>query len=92
MISGTADQCIKGADIVDGRATCVAPNGDEIGATYTGKVISVSPDGVALIEVDQTFDGGTGRFEHARGDAFEVVSVDLVVGTVQGTVEGTISY
>jgi hypothetical protein len=90
-ITGTADQCIKGLDIVDGIATYVAANGDELNATYTGTIVSVV-DGVAVIEVDQTFDGGTGRFEYATGDAFELVSVDLVAGTVQGTVEGDISY
>jgi hypothetical protein len=52
----------------------------------------VSPEGVAVIEVDQTFDGGTGRFEYATGDAFEVVSVNLVTGTVHGTIKGIISY
>jgi hypothetical protein len=91
-ITGTADQCIKGTDIVDGDATYLAANGDELSATYTGKVISVSPEGVAVIEVGQSFDGGTGRFEYATGDAYEVVSVDLVTGTVHGTVKGTISY
>lgn len=90
-IIGTADQCIKGLDIVDGVATYIAANGDELNATYTGTIVSVV-DLVAVIEVDQTFDGGTGRFEHATGDAFELVSVDLVVGTVNGTVEGDISY
>lgn len=90
-ITAIADQCIKGADIVDGQATYIAANGDELYATYTGTIVSVI-DGVAEVEVDQTFDGGTGRFEYATGDAFEVVYVDLVVGTVQGTIEGDISY
>lgn len=90
-VAGTADQCIKGLSIVDGRATYVAANGDELNATYTGTIVSVVGT-IAVIEVDQTFDGGTGRFEHAAGDAIELVSVDLVAGSVKGTVEGYISY
>ncbi len=72
-------------------ATYVAANGDELHATYTAEFVSVV-DGVAVIEVEQEFNGGTGRFESATGEAFEVVSVDLVVGTVNGRVEGDISY
>lgn len=91
-ISATADQCVKGFEILDGEAIYIAANGDELYATYTGRIVSVTPDGVAVIEADQDFTGGTGRFEAATGHAFEVVSVDLVEGTVQGTVVGNISY
>ena len=90
-ISATADQCVKALDIAEGEAIYIAANGDELYATYTGTIVSVT-GGVAVIEADQDFTGGTGRFEDATGHAFEVVSVDLVEGTVQGTVVGNISY
>ena len=87
MTEGTAEQCVNPATgvIALGFATYVAANGDELYATYTGQV---QASGVILVE--QTFNGGTGRFEHATGSADEVVSVDGM--TVQGTIDGTISY
>ena len=87
MTEGTAEQCVNPAtgEITLGEATYFAANGDELYATYTGQV---QASGVILVE--QTFNGGTGRFEHATGSADEVVSVDGM--TVQGTIDGTISY
>ena len=86
--NGFAEQCINGTTgvIVRGEATYFAANGDELYATYTG-----APLGPGLIQVDQIFDGGTGRFEYATGFATEIVTVDAA-GTVQGTIDGIISY
>lgn len=87
MTEGTAEQCVNPAtgEITLGEATYFAANGDELYATYTGQV---QASGIILVE--QTFEGGTGRFEYATGFANEVVAVDGMA--VQGTIEGTISY
>ncbi len=51
---------------VDGRATIIAANGDEIHATYYGYV--TGPD--TFVDF-ATITGGTGRFENARGSYVE---------------------
>jgi hypothetical protein len=91
-ITATAEQCINLATgvIVDGEATYVAANGDELYANYSGAVTG-AVDGLLEITIDQDFDDGTGRFEGATGHGLEIVYVDGD-GNVQGTIQGDISY
>jgi hypothetical protein len=90
-ITASAEQCINAAGvIVDGQATYVAANGDELNATYSG-AITGTVDGLTEITIDQYFDDGTGRFVGASGYGLEIVYVDSN-GNVQGTVVGDISY
>jgi hypothetical protein len=77
--------------IADGVVKFTAANGDELHGTFFGEA---SPNGEFTIWSEYT--GGTGRFEHATGEATEV---GLVVptssepaGTIEGTLIGWVAY
>ena len=89
---------LDGQQLVNGEATLVAANGDEIWMTYTAELISpfILP-GVLLYAQENIVVGGNGRFEGASGEFLTLVAVtidDLTAPTtpVSGDFAGTISY
>ena len=89
-VSAEATQCTSTAtgEVINGEATFFAANGDELYATYSG-----GPGSTAPVEVIQVFNGGTGRFANATGQATEwAYPNDPEAGLVWGVMEGTITY
>lgn len=89
---------LDGTQLVNGEATLVAANGDEIWMTYTAELISpfIVP-GVLVYAQENIVVGGNGRFEGASGEFLTLVAVtidDLTALTtpVSGDFAGTISY
>lgn len=85
-----ATQCTNSetGEVANGVVTMIAANGDELHATYSGGTGSSAP-----VEVTQIFNGGTGRFANATGQAIEwAYPNDPEAGRVWGTMEGVISY
>ena len=89
-----------GGYFVDGEATIVAANGDELWVTYTGDLIGdfVLPPAVYVYVQENIVVGGTGRFEGASGEFLMLVTVtveDLTVPTTPvdiEVVEGSVRY
>jgi hypothetical protein len=60
--------CPTEVGIEDGDLTLIAANGDRLVGTYDG--VTTTEDGsVFYATLTITFDGGTGRFDDARGEA-----------------------
>lgn len=73
-----------------GYVTIVAANGDLLYGTWTGEG-KFLPDGSMVNTQEVTYEGGTGRFERAVGNA----SVDGVIapdGSSINTFEGTLAF
>lgn len=89
---------LDGMQLVNGDATLVAANGDELWMTYTAELISpfIVP-GVLLFAQTNVVVGGTGRFDGASGELLTLVAVtieDMSSINLQISAEfaGTISY
>jgi hypothetical protein len=89
---------LDGQQLVNGEATLVAANGDEIWMTYTADLIPplIIPGTVMYIQ-DNVVVGGTGRFEGASGKFLTLVAVTIddptaLTTPVSGDFAGTISY
>lgn len=87
---------LDGASLVNGNATLVAANGDEIWLTYTASLISPFPAPVLMYEVNNVVVGGTGRFENASGEILSVVFVTLDMTALSAPIDmdfaGSITY
>jgi hypothetical protein len=85
----TACNSLVTGEITDGEAVSMAANGDETHMTWSGRVVpGVEPQ---TLELTYLFDGGTGRFVHARGRIdFVVVYTSETDWVASGT--GWISY
>ena len=90
-----------GGPAYNGELVLTAANGDVLNATYGGDISFLGdPIFPFLIEFTITFDGGTGRFENATGEAscvglttiVPVPDSPLFTGTSQFVFEGEISY
>jgi hypothetical protein len=65
--------------LVDGEATLVTANGDEVWLTYTADLITpfTPPPVVLVYSVHNVVVGGTGRFENASGEFVSLVFVTI---------------
>ena len=70
---------LDGTSLVNGVATLVAANGDEIWLTYTAELISplLPPPVVLVYLVENVVVGGTGRFEDASGEIASLAYVTI---------------
>jgi len=68
---------LDGTSLVNGEATLVAANGDEVWLTYTATLVGPFPAPVLMYEVTNVVVGGTGRFEDASGEILSLVFVTL---------------
>lgn len=90
--AGTVEHCTRidfqtgGITIDDGVMILAAANGDELHATYGGES---TPTGT---EEHMVFDGGTGRFASASGEAIGRPACDQAAGTCVFTLEGVITF
>lgn len=68
---------LDGSAAVNGEATFMAANGDELWATYAATTVAWPEPPLMLIvqESEFTIVGGTGRFENASGHLFGMVYV-----------------
>lgn len=57
--------------ISGGQVDFVAANGDRLLEAYAGGEVTVATPTLMCIDTHVTFNGGTGRFEHASGTALE---------------------
>lgn len=76
--------------LADGRGTFVAANGDLLHFTFDGTSSFVPPGSVNFTSF-ATFNGGTGRFERASGEAVVTGTVDVNTGRGIGRWAGMIS-
>ena len=76
-------------EATNGRWTVTAANGDQVFGTYAGTLTGFP---VATIEGDFTFEGGTGRFDGARGAGDQDGFFDLINGVGEFVTSGWISY
>lgn len=95
-IDFTARHCDDFAtgEIADGVLDITAANGDHLYGTYEGSLVP-HDDGTPGCLVYQHYEGGTGRFEHAVGEAVERSAITFLSetsGLVEGTVTGAITY
>lgn len=90
-----------GGPAYNGELVLTAANGDVLNATYSGDISFLGdPLFPFLIEFVITFDGGTGRFQNASGEADciglttiePVPNSPLFTGTSQFVFDGKISY
>lgn len=66
-----------GQALVNGEATLVAEDGDEVWLTYSAELLGTfSPPEVVYLTRNRVV-GGTGRFEHAHGEIMSIVIVTL---------------
>ena len=72
---------------LDAASTYTAPNGDQLRATFTGQLNSLT----GVITATVTYVGGTGRFADATGAA-TLAGQLLPGGSIQVAVDGTINY
>ncbi|HSK19239.1 MAG TPA: hypothetical protein VK912_08865 [Longimicrobiales bacterium] len=88
----TSDKIIN---VVNGtqtlETTFVAANGDELRGTGTGTNTPVGP-GLIAFTATLTFDGGTGRFADASGQATITGQADLGAGRSHMTAKGSIEF
>lgn len=93
LVSGDFEHCSRidfetgASTLADGVAVITAANGDELWATYR---TADAPMG----EFDELlrFDGGTGRFESASGEALASAVCDRATGTCTFAASGTLVY
>ncbi len=82
-------------EITDGVVVYEAANGDQLFGTFEGTVLAPNPDGSLPVTVLGTYDGGTGRFTNATGQATETaiaVPTSETSGSIAGELSGTIAY
>ena len=92
-LTGDFEHCTRidfatgASTLADGVAVITAANGDQLWATYRS---ADAPMG----EFDEQFqfDGGTGRFEHASGEALASAVCDRATGTCTFDAYGTLVY
>ena len=75
------------ATLSDGIIIMTAANGDELHATYR---TADQPEGA--FDEAVVFDGGTGRFENASGEALGNAVCDRAAGTCEYEARGTLGY
>jgi len=68
---------LDGTQLVNGEATLVAANGDEVWLSYTANLLGTFPAPVLVYVVDNVVVGGTGRFEGASGKFLIIAIVTL---------------
>jgi hypothetical protein len=95
--TGEARHCTNNetGEFVDGVVVMIAANGDELHGTYAGAFLPDLPDGTSRTTGLHEYDGGTGRFANATGDAAEgsrFVFTSETEGVIWGTLAGTLSY
>ena len=81
--------------IAEGSAVIVMADGDELYASYEGRMVAEGEDGSLTMKMVQTYEGGTGRFAGAEGVADESCTARYVSETqaeVSGSLKGTLSY
>lgn len=74
------EQCVNptNGQITAGVLVLTAANGDEIHGTFSGQ--AQSAEGESHVLADFVFTGGTGRFEHATGEAEMTAVLDVHLG------------
>lgn len=92
---------LDGLQLLNGEATLVAANGDEIWLNYTAELIShteLPPPPVDLVYLARNVVvGGTGRFDGASGEIVsfmhvEIESLMILITTINGEFVGSITY
>jgi hypothetical protein len=74
-----------------GERTFTAANGDILRAVHSGVSAPIGPGLVGFVAT-LTFVGGTGRFEHATGQARGVGTANLITHTSTFTLDGRIAF
>jgi len=95
--TGEARHCTNNetGEFVDGVVVMIAANGDELHGTYTGAFLPDLPDGTSRTTGPHHYDGGTGRFANATGEADPPTwffFTSETEGVIWGTLTGTLSY
>ena len=93
----TARHCndLEAGEVLDGQLVITTAEGDEVYGTYSGAITTVNPDGSMDVQLVQTYEGGTGRFADAVGEADEPCHVQYFSETqalVHGSLIGTLTY
>lgn len=81
--------------ITEGSTVIVMAGGDELYASYEGRMVGEEEDGSLTMQMVQTYEGGTGRFAGAEGVADEPCTARYVSETqaeVAGSLKGTLTY
>lgn len=95
-ITGTGGHCFyEPGSFGEGRSTVIAANGDELWASYdNGSGQPLDPGNPLIIGTydEVTFEGGTGRFEHAAGSGDETGVFDFLTGDFEAETRGSIYY
>ena len=92
---GIAEHCTRidfqtmTAEWSDGESVFIAANGDELHDSYAG---STPGPGEGFDDERHVFEGGTGRFADASGEAIAVGRCDMATGTCALEMSGFISY
>lgn len=79
-----------GGILYNGRGMFTAANDDLLDFIFHGTSTFVAPNSLPFTSF-ATFTGGTGRFEHASGDAVVTGTVDTSTGGGDGSWDGVIS-
>lgn len=82
-------------ELAGGALVMVMADGDELHGTYEGRMLRQEEDGSLTMRMVQTYEGGTGRFANAEGEANEPCTARWVSDTqaeVAGSLMGTLSY
>lgn len=82
-------------ELAGGTLVMVMADGDELHGTYEGWMLRQEEDGSLTMRMVQTYEGGTGRFADAEGEANEPCTARWVSDTqaeVAGSLIGTLSY
>jgi ketosteroid isomerase-like protein len=93
----TARHCndLDAFEVLNGQLVITTAEGDELYGTYTGVITAANPDGSMDVQLVQTYEGGTGRFADAVGEADEPCHVQYFTETqalVHGSLMGTLTY
>jgi hypothetical protein len=75
--SSTHCSTLDGSALVNGEATLVAANGDEVWVNYTASALTTFPSPVMIYEIENIVVGGTGRFEGASGHIISLIVITL---------------
>ena len=78
--------------VVHGNGTLTAADGDRLELAESAELSGLDPNGGFTFTGTWTFSGGTGRFQHASGQADFTGSGSAATNTTERTLSGRISY